>query len=321
MPLSWRDVSFTAVFFTFMHKHSSYKIRKMIAEKLKRGVLKEEKDIERIYNVRVKPTRKYGLYKFLRSKESIFNKTISGRIFEYWTFLILLEVLLEESVRKVIFSFPIKGDQREEKVVYFAYGGEKTILYDPNRGGYPTQYPTCVINNYTIWFEPSLPRYISAKRSYSKPDFMIMKGRHEEMFYFSGAFSKDVIKMLHWRDINSNSEKIDIREEEELMKIKFKKKERQKFNKIRDDILLLIECKDGNVTAKDMEQVEQYCAKYRVPTVLLCQHEIPIYLKAELEQGKIGLYSSDIIIRENFKIGNRDTCKEIIRELLCGKKI
>lgn len=253
-------------------------------ERAKEYILKEQGGIKREFGLEIKV---YGsgsqgylkLDDFLNEGEGDLTKTIKKQMYEYWAFLILINVLS--------YGYKLKEDEK--------------ISYQASRGR-DDQHPKIITPRGGVFIEPYLPTYDDEKimndhekyvqllkrlsSKHIKPDFIITKN------------DCDSIPWGAWTWIG------DWKGEDGL------KKGEMDFRRFSDNIKYIIECKEGSPTEKDLAQVLWYSLAYNVPTILIVQDKLNNSYKNVFEKDLeycrgIG---NEIKIIEDFKIGNAHEC-------------
>jgi hypothetical protein len=256
-------------------------------ETLRSSILTECNRLKTTYNLEVYPygTGRQGARKlrgFLDGESNKITKEVHKRAHEFWTFLMLLEVVLERS----------KFQRLEQaKLVGFQLANDA-----------PVEFGGEVIANHSFWWEPYLPAYNektvigkyrgklnflqSSESIHQKPDLLVLRGEHETLpFPAIGPgkiFLGEPFSTTRW----------------------------EIFQNLKNDILWLIECKDDELAEQDLVRFIWYAAAYQVPSLLIIQDSMPYSLQKNFNQDVVTLNELGVKVRiiDHFDVGERDYC-------------
>ena len=256
----------------FMDKGSSILYPRDFCYKCGSKILKIRKKME-CPNCYIQYFKKDGVYK---------------KAHEYWTFLMILEYVLKE-------------------LNLHPYEKEEMLLYSPTQGTLYSESALAAFTNYSIFVEPALCEYdkeslfqdyksklgnilFKKPRSHIKPDFLILKGMHEN---------------IGIPPISQN-----------WLKTEFIAKSQEEYIRIKPYIKLIIECKNEKITQLDISQFIWYAIAYKSPIVLISQLELSHFAPI-LENAVETLNTEGLICKviENFKIGEKEYCLNKIHDL------
>ena len=256
-------------------------------EVLSGSILTECNRLKKTYNLKVYPygTGRQGVKvfrNFLDGDSNKITKEVHKRAHEFWTFLMLLEVVLEREKL-----------QRLEQ--------EKLVGFQPARDA-PMELGGEVIANHSFWWEPYLPVYDEkavihnyrgklnflerSQNIHHKPDLLVLRGEYETLpFPAMGpgrTFLGEPFSPARW----------------------------ETFTNLKSDILWLIECKDYEPEEQDLVRFIWYAAAYRVPSLLIVQGSLSPWFQEKFNQDVLTLNQSGVKteIMAHFDVGERDYC-------------
>lgn len=205
------------------------------------------------------------------------TRLLRRQVHEYWTFLIILERLSDEE-----------------------QSADEEILYQPTERAH-NQFPAFRTHKGSLFVEP---RLIQFKRDYTPKKFE----KQFEQVEASGSLNATpsflltdpTVKKISWGKRSWNIEDTPNENANE-----------KRWNDFSGSVRHIIECRDKDPSEEDLSQSLYRSFAYKSPILLIVQGQFNENLRKKFKEN-VSKLDSEVKIVENFKIGSRDKCKDLL---------